>query len=187
MPKQATEGDGGAVKLVGEARLERGKESTLPTAHNGKRELANGSAGSSGHLGKREQIKHDSSETASPTKPKKPQPTINARKRERKIGQTTGARVPRAILLALAARYKDNHEQFRVQQQADDGGVPEGEFEIEQLLCSDADGALLVKWAGYDQPSWEPATAIPTGARESYLRQGRVELREYVALLDAAC
>ena len=65
--------------------------------------------------------------------------------------------------------------------------MPDGEFEIEQLLCSDTDETLLVKWAGYDQPSWEPASAIPVGAQDSYHLQGRVELREYLALLDVAC
>jgi hypothetical protein len=100
------------------------------------------------------------------------------------------ARVPRARLLVLAARYKTNHDRVRAQRQeeADGGGaVPEGEYEIEQILCSDSDGALLVKWGGYAKPSWEPVTAIPAGAREAYGRQGHVELREYMSLLDVAC
>ena len=108
-------------------------------------------------------------------------------------GKIAGSRVPRARLLELAARYKKNHDRF-CEQDADEGGdgatspnVPEGEFEIEQLMCSDADGAVLVKWAGHDRPSWEPASAIPATARDSYAKQGRVKLREYLALLDVAC
>ena len=90
------------------------------------------------------------------------------------------SRVPRARLLVLAARYKTNHDRVRAQRQeeADGGGaVPEGEYEIEQILCSDSDGALLVKWVGFGKPSWEPVAAIPAGAREAYGRQGHVELR----------
>ena len=65
--------------------------------------------------------------------------------------------------------------------------VPEGEYEIEQILCSDSDGTLLVKWVGFGKPSWEPVAAIPAGAREAYGRQGHVKLMEYLALLEVAC
>ena len=101
------------------------------------------------------------------------------------------ARVTRARLLDLAARYKTNHERVRAQQrqeEADGGGaVPEGEYEIEQILCSDSDGTLLVKWVGFGKPSWEPVAAIPAGARKAYGRQGHVKLVEYLALLEVAC
>ena len=92
----------------------------------------------------------------------------------------------------VAARYKANHD--RLQQQEgnssdteSDEPVPEGEFEIEQLLCSDTDGAVLVKWAGHEVPTWEPPAAMPAASREAYRRQGLVELREYLALLNVAC
>ena len=68
-----------------------------------------------------------------------------------------------------------------------DEPVPEGEFEIEQLLCSDTDGAVLVKWVGHEVPTWEPPAAMPAATREAYRRQGRVELQEYLALLNVAC
>jgi hypothetical protein len=103
----------------------------------------------------------------------KPIPSAGKRKRkERK-------KVPRARLLDLAARYKANHEQFQSLQQQVPNDV--------ELLCSGADGAVLVKWAGHEVPTWEPAAAIPAATREDYRRQGRVELREYMALLEVAC
>ena len=100
--------------------------------------------------------------------------------------------VTRKRLHQLAKRYKDNHDRFVASQAADDSGgaepdVPEGEFEIEQLLCTDADGSLLIKWAGCDQPSWEPGSAIPASCRNAYESEGSVELREYLALLAVAC
>lgn len=102
-----------------------------------------------------------------------------------------------ARLLELAARYKATHDQFQSPQQdagnssdtssESDEPVPEGEFEIEQLLCSDTDGAVLVKWVGHEVPTWELAAAMPAATCEAYRRQGRVELWEYLALLDVAC
>ena len=116
------------------------------------------------------------------------------RKRRRKSPQEprNRGRVQRARLLELAARYKASHQRFQAQQQADsdsdaDDDVPEGEFEVEFVLCSDHDGTLLVKWAGFDLPSWEPAAAIPDAIRETYRRAGRVELRDYLALIEVAC
>jgi hypothetical protein len=112
-------------------------------------------------------------------------------KRRGKTPQEPSTRVPRARLLELAARYKAAHERFQAQQQAesdsDDDGVPEGEFEVECILCSDHDGVLLVKWAGFELPSWEPASAIPDAIKETYRQEGHVELREYMALVDLAC
>jgi hypothetical protein len=176
------ESDAGATvpttELVGEAREEKKTESALPKTAN-----------DPGRRGK----KREKSEPSEAKKPETPQPTTKARKQKTKPGKSLDARVPRARLLELATRYKDNRDQFRAQKQTDDdvdasaAAVPEGEFEIEQLLCSDADGALLVKWAGYDQPSWEPASSIPVCARDFYLHQGRVGLMEYLALLDVAC
>ena len=67
----------------------------------------------------------------------KPSPRAGKRKRKKKI------KAPRARLLDLAARYKANHDQFQAMQQQlvpDAVAVPEGEFEIEQLLCSDEMG-----------------------------------------------
>ena len=127
--------------------------------------------------------KPDPSKAATARLCQKPQKTQQRQPTGKRPEVVRGARVPRARLLELAARYKDIHDRFKT----DGTGVPEGDFEIEQLLCSDADGALLVKWAGYDVPSWEPESAIPTDARNAYLREGRVALREYLALLEAAC
>ena len=127
-----------------------------------------------------------------PRKPRPvPTPEPQERKRRGELPSKSRARVPRARLLDLAARYKANHDKAvsRQRQEEADGGdnaVPEGEFEIEQVMASDGDGALLVKWVGYDKPSWEPTAAVPAGAREAYNRQGPVELREYLALLDVA-
>jgi hypothetical protein len=176
------EGDAGETvttfDLLGEAREQEKTEPTIST-----RTLAcNG-------LGRRGKRKSTSDSDATRSKrPEKPQPHTNARKQSKKRNTV---RVSRARLLELAVRYKDNHNQFHAQQQVDDStstkDVPEGEFEIEQIMCSDVDGALLVKWAGYERPSWEPTSSIPVGARNSYLHQGHVELVEYLALLDVAC
>lgn len=95
----------------------------------------------------------------------------------------------------LATRFKVNHDAFVAeQQQLAEGGDGDGgnggdegeesEYDIEQLLCSE-DGFFLVSWAGFDLPTWEPAAAIPDAAQTAYRRQGPVELREYMAVLDA--
>ena len=91
-------------------------------------------------------------------------------------------RLPRTRVLELAARYKANHEQ-----QAEEGDVSEGEFEIEQAHRRQRGRPVQVGGArpaelasGVDNPCRRP------GAPTTY-RQGIVNSEGYLAMLDASC
>jgi hypothetical protein len=104
----------------------------------------------------------------------------NRRKRKNKQ-----VKVPLKRIRQLAARYKSNHDEFSSVTYTEE--IEEGEYEIEQILCSDGTCAqVLVKWALYPLPTWEPVDAMLTTSISLYQDQGIVSLVEYVALLDSA-
>jgi hypothetical protein len=102
----------------------------------------------------------------------------NRRKRKNKQVKVQFKRIRQ-----LANRYKSNHDEFSSVTCTEE--IQEGEYEIEQILCSDGT-QVLVKWAGYPLPTWEPVDAMLTTSISLYQDQGIVSIVEYVALLDSA-
>ena len=83
----------------------------------------------------------------------------------------------------IAKQYQRN---FKKAKQATDSEtsdpIPEGHYHVEQVLC-DFEGSCLVKWFGYNQPTWEPLANMGDNMVDVYNEQGAITLAEYSAWL----
>ena len=85
-------------------------------------------------------------------------------------------------LYRLSERYKKNAQEQASMVELTN--VPEGEFVINQLLCTNG-GDVLVCWEGDSLlPTWEPVASIPAATWEFYQKQGEITLEQYAQLLD---
>jgi hypothetical protein len=120
-------------------------------------------------------VPENSKHKENPKKEKSPKKTKSRRNKKSKV--------LRCRILQLLARYKYNHDE--VHSSVMDNDIPEGEYEVEQILCNQDDVYVLVKWRVDPCPTWEPFSSFQQEIIHYYESQGRVDLREYDAVLNA--
>jgi hypothetical protein len=103
--------------------------------------------------------------------------------KKKKSRRNKKRKVSRCRILELSARYKRNHDE--VHASVMDTDLPEGEYEVEQILCNQGVYAL-VKWCVDPCPTWEPISSLQQEIIHYYESHGQVDLREYDAVLNSS-